>query len=313
MKNSILRDASIIVKYGSVLTTVAVAFALVLPSHTLPGAYGTLSDTLGFAFTAAWSYSFYPQVFLNYKRRSVEGLSIDFQLLNLLGFLCYSAYNLALFTSAEVQQQYREAYSDNIPVGLEDVLFSVHAAAITAVTLGQCIAYRTPDTRFFTAVGKLCAGAAAAATGAAVFVALGGAELQWATWMNLLLGLSFVKLLVSLTKYIPQVVLNQQRRSTDGWNIWNVLLDFTGGVLSLAQVFLKCAVTSDWSQINGNPVKFGLGMSSMVFDIIFMVQHYILFRSPAVLPEDIAAEEQALHPASDGEGSLSDGGSPPAR
>jgi hypothetical protein len=36
-------------------------------------------------------------------------------------------------------------------------------------------------------------------------------------------------------KYIPQVVLNQRRQSTVGWSIWNVLLDFTGGTLSLVQ------------------------------------------------------------------------------
>jgi cystinosin len=30
--------------------------------------------------------------------------------------------------------------------------------------------------------------------------------------------------------------------------------------------------------ITGDPVKFGLGFLSMVFDVIFMVQHYILYR-----------------------------------
>ncbi len=29
--------------------------------------------------------------------------------------------------------------------------------------------------------------------------------------------------------------------------------------------------------MGGNPVKFGLGFASMVFDIIFAVQHYILY------------------------------------
>jgi hypothetical protein len=33
-----------------------------------------------------WSISFYPQAYLNYRRKSVVGLSLDFQLLNLLGF-----------------------------------------------------------------------------------------------------------------------------------------------------------------------------------------------------------------------------------
>lgn len=38
-----------------------------------------------------------------------------------------------------------------------------------------------------------------------------------------------------IIKYVPQVVLNARRRSTKGWTIWNVILDLTGGVLSVLQ------------------------------------------------------------------------------
>jgi hypothetical protein len=31
------------------------------------------------------------------------------------------------------------------------------------------------------------------------------------------------------------------------------------------------------SGIEGDPVKFGLGLASMVYDVIFMAQHYCLF------------------------------------
>jgi cystinosin len=34
----------------------------------------------------------------------------------------------------------------------------------------------------------------------------------------------------------------------------------------------------DWSGITGNPVKFALGNFAIFFDIIFMVQHYWLYR-----------------------------------
>jgi PQ loop repeat len=37
--------------------------------------------------------SFYPQAFLNWKRRSVVGLSFDFLCWNLIGFTAYSVYN----------------------------------------------------------------------------------------------------------------------------------------------------------------------------------------------------------------------------
>ncbi|VDO99023.1 unnamed protein product [Heligmosomoides polygyrus] len=73
-------------------------------------------------------------------------------------------------------------------------------------------------------------------------------------------------------------VLNFRRKSTSGWSIGNVLLDFTGGCLDILQMCLQCWNVSDWSAFFGNPVKFGLGLISILFDILFIVQHYVLYR-----------------------------------
>lgn len=45
-----------------------------------------------------------------------------------------------------------------------------------------------------------------------------------------------------ILKYVPQVVLNIRRRSTTGWTIWNVILDLTGGFLSVVQVSTETTV-----------------------------------------------------------------------
>jgi len=100
----------------------------------------------------------------------------------------------------------------------------------------------------------------------------------WCTWFHFLYALSFVKLGISIVKYVPQVLLNARRRSTEGWSIDNVLLDFSGGALSLTQQMIDCACAADWGGISGDPVKFGLGFASMVFDVVFMMQHYVCFR-----------------------------------
>ncbi|KAJ3220843.1 hypothetical protein HK099_003955 [Clydaea vesicula] len=78
---------------------------------------------------------------------------------------------------------------------------------------------------------------------------------------------------VSLVKYTPQAVLNYKLKSTDGWSILNIALDFTGGVLSITQLILDCYITNNWDGIIGNPVKFGLGFISIFFDILFFYQH----------------------------------------
>ena len=60
----------------------------------------------GWIYFFLWSFSFYPQIFLNFKSQSVVGLNLDFVLLNVIGFGLYSCYNLGLFFSEDIQEQY---------------------------------------------------------------------------------------------------------------------------------------------------------------------------------------------------------------
>jgi hypothetical protein len=73
--------------------------------------------------------------------------------------------------------------------------------------------------------------------------------------------------------------MNYKRKSTEGWSIGNILLDFTGGVLSVLQMFFLSINYNDWSSIFGSPTKFGLGLFTIVFDILFITQHYVLYRT----------------------------------
>lgn len=91
-------------------------------------------------------------------------------------------------------------------------------------------------------------------------------------------ALSYVKLLITVVKYVPQAWLNYKRKSTEGWRIEMILLDFSGGVLSLIQLLIDSSFTKDWSGVTGNPAKFLLSNVSIVFDLLFMVQHYVLYR-----------------------------------
>ena len=70
---------------------------------------------------------------------------------------------------------------------------------------------------------------------------------------------------------------NYRRKSTIGWSIDQIVCDFLGGILSVAQLLLDSSLQNDWSGVTGNPVKLMLGNVSMLFDIIFLTQHYILY------------------------------------
>lgn len=58
---------------------------------------------MGWIYFAAWSVSFYPQIFINFKRKSVVGLNFDFLALNIMGFTLYSLFNCGLYFSKDIQ------------------------------------------------------------------------------------------------------------------------------------------------------------------------------------------------------------------
>lgn len=99
-------------------------------------------------------------------------------------------------------------------------------------------------------------------------------------------ALGYVKLITVVVKYIPQAWVNFKRKSTEGWSIYPMLLDFAGGWFSMAQLVLDASLQNDWSGITGNPVKFGLSNITIVFDIVFFVQHYVLYRHPVKSVEE---------------------------
>jgi LCT (Lysosomal Cystine Transporter) family transporter len=161
-------------------------------------------------------------------------------------------------------------------VQLNDVFFGFHAVLLTAVNIGQIFIYERGGQTLAKWAMLLIFLMVSSSAGFAVAVAA-GASGPYTSWLDFFTYLSYVKLAVTLTKYTPQAVLNCRRRSTEGWSVTNVLLDWTGGILSIAQLLLDCGVTGQWSGVAGDPVKFALGFTSMVFDIVFMAQHYCLF------------------------------------
>jgi hypothetical protein len=74
---------------------------------------------------------------------SVTGLSIDYIVASVIGFLCYSLFALCMYTVPAIKAEYRRRHhdKDNL-VALNDVIFAVDAFFITSVMLIQVIIYR---------------------------------------------------------------------------------------------------------------------------------------------------------------------------
>lgn len=191
------------------------------------------------------------QVILNIQRKSVVGLSIDFVVLNvrtrfektklkILGFVSYSIYNVALFSSSEIQNEYRRRHpnSNALPlVQVNDIFFAVHAATISIITLSQI--YCWGFTRSRRQVPSAWTWGIVFASGFSIgilscIVAVSNGRVI--EKIDVYYALSYIKLLCTFVKYVPQVIastslsidkqafLNYQRQSTTGWSIHNILL-----------------------------------------------------------------------------------------
>ncbi|EDV26846.1 uncharacterized protein TRIADDRAFT_54169 [Trichoplax adhaerens] len=233
-----------------------------------------INAIIGWLYFLAWTISFYPQVLENWQRKSVIGLNFDLVALNLIGFSAYAAFNINLFWVDEIKKEYKALHPyEIIPVKGNDVFFGIHSVILTIFLILQCIRYERGNQKVSRTGTILVSGSTIF-----IFVSLILAIVGKISWLNFFYYLSYVKLGVNVVKNVPQVYLNYKRQSTEGWSITGVLLDVVGGVFSVLQMILIAYNHDDWGSMLGNPTKFGLGVLSIAFDVIFIIQHYILYK-----------------------------------
>lgn len=232
-----------------------------------------LSVIIGWGYFFAWSLSFYPQVIENMWRKNVNGLSFDFLTYNILGHSCYLIYNFSFFFLTSIQDEYYKLHGTrDAGVRFNDVFFSIHAVAITAFTIYQCIIYEKGPKNFVSYPTRFLFGFAIMVIIFFFFLAFSGT----ASWIWMLNSMGTVKVFLSFIKYVPQAYMNWRRKCTKGWSIGNIILDFTGGALSFGQMGVESINSGDWSEFK-NFAKLGLSLLSIFFDLLFMFQHYILY------------------------------------
>ena len=274
-----------------------------------PYPWDIVSDVTGWGYFFAWSLSFYPQMIINYRRKSVEGFSVDFATLNVLGFFCYSVYACSFHFSEAIQEDYKAAHHGKTNlVETNDVVFALHALFASSVQWSQaylCGYNRGEGAQKMTKPGKTFFIASVVSLMIFAILVAAARDKRWdpnasssfwsasfwshnaLTWLTLLNFFSYIKIAVSILKLVPQVYLNYKRKSTVGWSMENVLLDLTGGLLSVVQLLIDGITTNNWESVVAYPVKFVLGLQSITFDIIFIVQHYILYPQKKSGPDEI--------------------------
>nr|BAN20444.1 cystinosin [Riptortus pedestris] len=233
------------------------------------------SQIVGWIYMVAWSLQLYPLIYGNWKRKSVVGLHFDYVFINLIGFSLYSVFNCALYWDPTVQSEYFEEHPKGlIPVLLNDLVFSVHSAIATSYIVFQLYIYERGG-QSVSRITYCIIGIYFIVLIVSLALTLFSSVLNW---LQFIMICSYIKLSTTLIKYLPQVYLNYKRKNTEGWSIENVMCDFVGGILSMLQMIVNAYNYDDWSSIFGDPTKFGLGLVSTLYDIVFFIQHFILYR-----------------------------------
>ncbi|KAF5276531.1 hypothetical protein FQR65_LT03961 [Abscondita terminalis] len=237
-------------------------------------AVDVVSVIFGWTYFAAWSLSFYPQIITNYRRKSVIGLDFDYLALNLVGYVSYTIFTLSLYYIPSIIEEYNNRYPrGSIPVTTNDNAFNIHGLIAVIFTIFQCCIYERGNQKI-SLIASIILGAIGGLYGIMILLVL----FDVMHWLDFLYFCSYIKLLITLSKYIPQAVLNYRRKSTKGWSIGGVFLDLAGGVFSILQMILDAYNYNDWVAIFGNVSKFALGLLSVLFQFIFVAQHYILYK-----------------------------------
>jgi len=233
-----------------------------------------ISAICGWLYFLAWILSMYPQVVINFNKKSVVGLNFDYVAFSLVGYSAYAIYNsLFYYVESFKQEYYRLNPHSNIPVALNDVFFSIHGVLLTAITVVQCFIYERGNQRISNrGQSLLCVFLSPCAV--STFFLLKGSLPK----LDYIYFLSYVKIILTIGKYIPQAVFNYQRKSTKGWSIENCILDLFGGVLSILQMLFLAINYDDVKFFTNNLAKLFVGAISCTFDIIFIIQHYFLYR-----------------------------------
>lgn len=198
------------------------------------------------------------------------GFSFDMWAYFFLSYITYMIYNVTVYFDPKAIMSNLD--QDN-PVKLTDVVFSIVAFACTTTQGIQCLMYDRGSQEIHRSTIAICAGcllALVVLTVLSLFGILG-------SWFVVLQYCGYVKFIVSFGTYSPQVWLNFKRKSTEGFHIGGVLLDFGGGVLSLLQMDLYCFIEHSNNQLTGNIPKMALAVSTLLFNIILIWQHYVFY------------------------------------
>ncbi|KAL6551442.1 hypothetical protein OROGR_007596 [Orobanche gracilis] len=232
-----------------------------------------------------------------------------------LAYLIYNT-SILFSSTVQKQYRQKFGKNKMLPVAESDLAFSLHVVVVSAVTMYQIAIYDRGSQKFSKIYVSLVVLFVLAAA-VCVFIAIPRHSWFWlvSCFNTIQVVMTIVKyipqvtiistyhhrpddilhareefmIMTPLESYLVfpvyggcdrktiQLIFNYQRKSTSGFSIGNVLLDFLGGVANNLQMVMQSLDQNSWENFYGNLGKSMLALLTIVFDIIFMIQHYALY------------------------------------
>ncbi|XP_019427034.1 PREDICTED: cystinosin homolog isoform X2 [Lupinus angustifolius] len=200
-------------------------------------------QVLGWLAFLSWAICGYPQIILNFHRKSVVGLNLDYEILNMVKLWSYLIYNVSLFFSSDIQNQYFDKYGYGQCGTQKFSKFAITIVALVLLSAAVCF-----------------------------FIAL-----PTHSWLWLISIFNTIQVCLTIIKYFPQALMNFMRKSTDGFSIGSILLDFSGGIFNYSQMVVQSIDQGSWMNFYGNIGKVMISLVTIFYDSILMFQHYVLY------------------------------------
>lgn len=239
-----------------------------------------LSFCLGWAYVVCWGVSLYPPILLNRSMQSVEGVSLDFAYLNLLGCLFYLASVSMFYFSTKVRLEYALRYgTDKIPlIRFNDIVYGAHSLALVIALMWQFFVtdYRKhPSQRLSSTVRWLTLAMLLCTVGLLLHAWEISTTRRHYELVDVASIFGTVKVFLSSIKYLPQAYHNFRRKSVKGFAVKGYVLEVLGGIFCISQFFIDAYLQDDLVGALKHPVKLLLALVSILFAAIFIIQHFL--------------------------------------
>ncbi|KAL7100551.1 hypothetical protein ACP275_08G004700 [Erythranthe tilingii] len=164
--------------------------------------------------------------------------------------LAYLVYNASLLFSPTVQNQYHNKYDSNQRGSQKFLKTSICLVSIAMLAAAICVLIAIPKH----------------------------------SWFWLVSCFNTIQVIMTVTMYFPQALLNFKRKTTSGFSVGNILLDFLGGITNAIQMVMQSIDQNSLENLFGNIGKTLLALVTIFFDIVLLIQHYLLYPSKKIPP-----------------------------